>query len=194
MNTAVVTAKDVASKAGVSIETVYKCLNDKYASKYSKSTVSNVRKIASNLGYEQNVDRKRRVPANPVFASRAAETEAMEQLRKTGHSDAEVAHRCGVTIQTVIRRIGKQPAVITAANKKLAGQVRSAKAKIKANYQQQQLVTNYNLVAAKLNAQLLEAQKMKASLESMQKQADAASKATKMPLLNLMSFTSNVVQ
>ena len=48
-------------------------------------------------------------PANKLFANRDAETAAMLKLRNEGHSNTEIAHRCGVDITTVYRRIGDQP-------------------------------------------------------------------------------------
>lgn len=195
----VVTMKDVAAKAGVSFNTARNCMYDKKG-KYAETTKAKVLAAAAELGYDGRavkqmngkraatlkVDMCKKTPANPVFKSREAETMAMAQLRKTGHSTAEVAHRCGVCIETVNKRIGRQPAEITAANKKLAGQVRSAKAKIKKAYQQKQTILEYNALADKLNAQLLEVQKLQSELLSKQKAAQTASKATKAKLVQIV--------
>lgn len=188
-----VTARDVAMKAGVSLGTARSCLNSKKAVKYSQSTVSKVMQAAQEIGYNAQTalkyGRGRRSPANSVFASREAETTAMQQLRKSGHTDAEISHRCGVCYQTVVNRIGTQPAELTKASQKLAGKVRSAKAGIKRAYVQQQCIQEYNALAAQLNEHMLEAQKLQASIECMQKKANAASKATKIPLLRLITGT-----
>lgn len=190
-----VTMKDVASKAGVGYSTAAACLNGNKAG-CSAATVAKVQKAAEELGYTKETAMlnrkygssfcKRNSPANSVFATRAAETAAMTQLRRTGHSDVEVAHRCGVSKNTVLRRIGHQSAEITAANKKLAAQVRSAKAKIKKAYQQKQTILEYNALADKLNAQLLEVQKLQSELLSKQKAAQTASKATKTKLVQIV--------
>lgn len=199
---------DIAAKAGVSYSIACKCLHNNYTHSYSKATQEKVLSIAKQLGYDRNaslratgkhaaavrVTKYAETPANPVFASRTAETAAMNKLRDQGHSTEEVAHRCGVSVTTVNRRIGNQPAEITAANKKLAGKVRSAKTKIKKTYVQQQAVAQYNELAAQLNAQLEAAQKMASQLSSMQKSAAKASKATKKPLLRLLTFPSTIAQ
>ena len=189
----VVTLKDIAAKAGCSISAVSVVINGgKSRQKVSSATSEKILKAAKQLGYQKSSayrncgDNKRNAPANPIFASREAETAAMRRLYQSGHSSAETAHRCGVNVKTVRRRIGAQPAEITAANKKLAGKVRSAKAKIKKAYVQQQTVAEYNELAAKLNAQLEEAKKMATELSAMQKKAKVASKATNVPLLRVL--------
>lgn len=193
----VITMKDIAAKTGFSLTTVSQCMRDKVPRQYKQSTVDTIRSAAQEMGYNPRVARayrdRRNVPANPVFKSRDAETSAMQQLSKSGHSTAEVAHRCGVCKATVRKRIGTQPAEITAANRKLAGQVRSAKAKIKLAYKQKQAVQEYNVLAAKLNAHLLEAHKMQTELLSKQKSAVAASTATKVPLMKILQYPTTIV-
>lgn len=185
-----VTLHDVAAKAGVSYNTVSKCITKK-DSAYSKDTVAKVRKAASELGYKpRRLGENKFAPTNSiVFKTREEETAAMLQCRNSGMSNEEVARRCGVDYQIVLNRIGNQPAEITSANKKLAGRVRSAKVKIKKAYVQQQTVAQYNELAAKLNAQLEEAKKMATELSAMQKKAKVASKATGTPLLRLLPPT-----
>ena len=190
----VVTLKDVAAKAGVAYSSAAQCLS-KNTHGMSAKTVNRVKQAAAELGYNIQIGRvgntqwRAMTPANSVFNSRAAETAAMNKLRSEGHSNAEIAHRCGVDLKTVQLRIGLQPAKITAANRKLAGKVRSAKAQIKKAYAQQQAVAQYNELAAQLNAQLEAAQKMVSQLSSMQKTAVKASKATGTPLLRLLPPT-----
>lgn len=189
-----VTLADVALKAGVARSTAGIALSSN-TQNLSQATVAKVKSVASELGYIKGHGRKAKLtPANPVFASREAETAAMKHLRKTGHTDKEVAHRCGVCTQTVINRIGTQPTELTKASKKLAGQIRSAKAQIKKQHQNQQTVNEYNILAAKLNAHLLEVQKMKLALSDKEKAAQAASKSTDIPLLRLLSFPSTAAQ
>lgn len=198
-----VSINDIATKAGVSYATACNCLHNKRTNSYSKSTQEKVLSIARNLGYDRNaslgacgrhatsvrVAKHAEIPANPVFASRTAETAAMMKLRSSGHSDVEIAHRCGVSKNTVYRRIGTQPEAITAANLKLAGKVRSAKAKIKKNYQSQQLVSTYNAKVEALNAEMAKVKQMASEIESMRKSAAKASKATGTPLLCLLPVT-----
>lgn len=131
--------------------------------------------------------KSRKTPANSVFASRAAETAAMTQLRNSGHSNPEIAHRCGVNVMTVYNRIGRQPEAITAANLKLAGKVRSAKVKIKNAYANQKLVASYNAKMEALNAEMAKVKKLAEEVEAMKKSAAKASKATGTPLLRLVS-------
>ena len=187
--TRVVTANDIAKALGLSAGSVRNALSPNGNSTLSAGTIEKVKTCARQMGYDPKLARKwksRTAPTNSVFASRDAETSAMKQLYKSGHSSKETAHRCGVSVNTVIKRIGRQPAEITAANKKLAGQVRSAKAKIKKAYQQKQTILEYNALADKLNAQLLEVQKLQSQLLSKQKAAQSASKATKAKLVEIV--------
>lgn len=187
--TRVVTANDIAKALGLSAGSVRNALSPNGNSTLSAGTIEKVKTCAQQMGYDPKLARKwksRTAPTNSVFASRDAETSAMKQLYKSGHSSKETAHRCGVSVNTVIKRIGHQPAEITAANKKLAGQVRSAKAKIKKAYQQKQTILEYNALADKLNAQLLEVQKLQSQLLSKQKDAQSASKATKAKLVEIV--------
>jgi DNA-binding CsgD family transcriptional regulator len=190
--TRVVTANDIAKALGLSAGSVRNALSPNGNSTLSAGTIEKVKTCAQQMGYDPKLARKwksRTAPTNSVFASRDAETSAMKQLYKSGHSSKETAHRCGVSVNTVLKRVGRQPAEITAANKKLAGQVRSAKANIKKAYQHQQTIKEYNALAARLNAHMLEVQKMQSSLNDMQKKADIASKATNVPLLRLLPNT-----
>lgn len=187
--TRVVTANDIAKALGLSAGSVRNALSPNGNSTLSADTIEKVKTCAQQMGYDPKLARKwksRTAPTNSVFASRDAETSAMKQLYKSGHSSKETAHRCGVSVNTVIKRVGRQPAEITAANKKLAGQVRSAKAKIKKAYQQKQTILEYNALADKLNAQLLEVQKLQSELLSKQKAAKTASKATKTKLVQIV--------
>ena len=185
-----VTLHDVAAKAGVSYNTVSKCIAKK-DSAYSKDTVAKVRKAASELGYKpRRLGENKFAPTNSiVFNTREEETAAMLKCRGKGMSNEEVARSCGVDYQIVLKRIGDQPAEITAANKKLAGKVRSAKNQIKKNYQSQQLISAYNSKVEALNAELAKVKQMASEIESMQKSAAKASKATGTPLLRLLPPT-----
>ena len=186
----VVTLKDVAAKAGVAYGTACNCMS-KNPGNVSAKTIAKVKKAAAELGYNvaATYNIRQHTPANKLFATRDAETAAMLKLRSEGHSNPEIAHSCGVSIPTVNKRIGDQPAEITAANKKLAGKVRSAKNQIKKNYQSQQLISAYNSKVEALNAELAKVKQMASEIESMQKSAAKASKATGTPLLRLLPTT-----
>ena len=193
-----VTLRDVARAAGVAYPTACIAMGN---GRISQATRDKVRNIAAALGYDKHAIRvhncaaataakmAKMKPANPVFASRSAETAAMYKLRAAGHSNKEVAHRCGVSLVTVNRRIGEQPGEITSANKKLAGKVRIAKNQIKKNYQSQQLITAYNAKVEALNAEMAKVKQMASEIESMQKSAAKASKVTGTPLLRLLQPT-----
>lgn len=140
------------------------------------------RKNNATLHNTNNKRGKRKTPANSVFSSRDAETEAMLQLRNTGHSNAEIAHRCGVSVRTIITRIGTQPHELTIANKKLAGKVRSAKLKIKMAIVHRNTIEQYNAKVLLLNQKMEEAKKMEEEVKQMKKQAAYSSKVIKMPL------------
>lgn len=189
----VVTLHDVAVKAGVSRDTAARCFCKNNKNRISAATIAKVQRIAKEMGYikgcvvTNNHISKR--PANKLFANRDAETAAMLKLRSEGHSNPEIAHRCGVDITTVYRRIGDQPAEITAANVKLSGKVRTAKTQIKKNYQHQQLISAYNAKVEALNAEMAKVQQMASEIESMRKSAASASKATGTPLLRLLPPT-----
>lgn len=200
--TASVSIKDVAVKAGVSYSTAYNCLND-HSSTYSSKTIAKVKAAAETIGYSkvklevlpaQKVDKRRTRPANNIFASKDAETAAMEQLRKAGNSDRQIAKQCGVCVATVTRRIGHQSKEMTKAHVKLAGVHKRAENKIKKMFAAQTTVSNYNVVAAKLNAKLVEAQKLAVELEKQQQAAVEASKAANVPLLRLLEFPKTIAQ
>lgn len=197
-----VTIKDVAAKAGVSWSTASNCLG-KYNAHYSSNTVAKVKAAAEAVGYgkptlkivpDQKVDKRRTRPANSIFASKDAETAAMEQLRKAGNSDRQIAKQCGVCVATVTRRIGHQSKEMTKAHVKLAGVHKRAENKIKKMFAAQTTVSNYNVVAAKLNAKLVEAQKLAVELEKQQQAAVEASKTANVPLLRLLEFPKTIAQ
>lgn len=194
-----VTARDIAAHLGMSTSTVYDCLNSRYSSKYQQSTVERVRSTAKQMGYVPRAQRAVQVaakaytwkkPANGIFKSREEETAAMSSLRVEGNTNVEIAHRCGVSLPTVNRRIGAQPAELTACSCKLAGAVRSAKNRIKRSYQAQQQIAQYNELAAKLNKQLEEAKATALQLKAIQSSAKKAAKITGMQLVTV----SNIVQ
>lgn len=199
----VITLHDVAAAAGVSYGVACSCLKGSLSARYSKDTQKKVLSVAKALGYDHNTSRRAQAqyatsvstfkrqnrPANPVFDSKTSETTAMIKLRSEGCSNPEIARRCGVSIRTVHNRIGDQPDEITAANKKLAGKVRAAKNQIKKNHQSQQLVSAYNTKVEELNAEMAKVKQMASEIESMQKSAAKASKATGTPLLRLLPPT-----
>jgi transposase len=199
-----VTLRDIAAEAGVSYCTASHCLNNTRTNAYSKATQEKVLAIAHKRGYDRTASlrscakiaqdakkaKRSNIPANSVFESRTAETAAMTALRAQGHSNAEIAHSCGVCRYTVKKRIGEQPAELTHANKKLAGAIRSAKCRIKKAYQAQQQIAQYNELAAKLNKQLEEAKATATQLKAIQSSAKKAAKITGMQLVTV----SNIVQ
>lgn len=176
-----ITIKDVADRAGVNYSTTQNILSSRPG--YAKATVEKVAKAAQELNYKSN----RRSPANRLFASRTSETETMRKLRNEGYSNEEIAHRCGVTITTVIKRIGVQPQFITDAHKKLAGKMMTAKREIRYAYMQQhQTVVHYNKMTEELNNKLMEAVKIAEQLASMRENATTAAKATDTTLVQLI--------
>lgn len=193
-----VTAKDIAAKTGLAYNTVKQCLS-KGSTRYSASTVAKVRAAAKELGYNSKAVRRMNAkhavamkvsaPANPVFASRDAETAAMLQLRKTGHLDTEIAKRTGVCLSTVTKRIGHQSAAMTSASRKLAGAKRKAENATRKQLANQQLISDYNALAAHFNAKILEIQSAANKLQAMQKGAVKASKEMGVPLLRLLPPT-----
>lgn len=195
-----VTARDVAAHLGVSTTTVYDCMSSSKAARYSQSTVEKVRAAVQQLGYQypcQRVQpvtaerrRIRKAPANRIFKSREEETAAMLKLRSEGHGDVDVSRKCGVSLSTVYRRIGTQPAEITSAHIKLAGAVKTAKNRIKRSYQAQQQIAQYNELAAKLNKQLEEAKATAVQLKAIRSSARRAAKITGVQLVAV----SNIVQ
>ena len=176
-----ITIKDVADRAGVCYSTTQNILSSRPG--YAKATVEKVAKAAQELNYTSN----RHSPANNLFASRANETGTMQKLRNEGFSNEEIAHRCGVTVTTVIKRIGVQPQFITDAHKKLAGKMMTAKREIRYAYMQQhQTVVHYNKMTEELNNKLVEAVKMAEKLASMRENATAAAKSTNTTLVQLI--------
>lgn len=190
MSKTVVTMKDIAAKCGVSLATVNHCMTDKGSAKYKQSTVAKIRQTAAELGYDRRMARGYRdrsnTPANPIFKVKNVETSAMLALRAQGHSNAEIAHRCGVSIRTVRARIGNQPDAITAANRKLAGKVKAAKSRIKHDFVAKKTVEDYNQKVIALNAKMLEVKQLTCDLRSMRKQAESASKQIGAQLVRLM--------
>lgn len=182
--------KDVAEASGFSLGTVTHCMGDKGSAKFKQSTIAKIRQTAAELGYDPRMARGYRdrgnTPANPVFKAKAVETSAMLALRAQGHSNAEIAHRCGVNVHTVRARIGNQPEAITNENRKLAGQVKAAKSRIKRDFVAKKTVEDYNQKVVALNAKMLEVKQLTCDLRSMRKQAEAASKQIGAQLVRLM--------
>lgn len=175
-----ITLKDVADRAGVSYATAAnaRCVN----SKCSKLVIDKVAKAAQELNYVPYRTR----PTNAVFASRTEETNMMLKLRSEGYSNIDIAQRCGVNLNTVLKRIGLQPEYITVANKKLAGKVKSAKRGIRYAYMQHQhTVVTYNKLTAQINEKLEEARKMAEQLSAMRENALTSAKAMNTTLLNV---------
>lgn len=195
-----VTVRDIAAHLGLSAGTVYDCLGDRYSARYNQRTVDKIRATAQQMGYvaktrpaAQAATKRayvRKAPTNNIFKSREEETAAMLRLRSEGHGDVEIARRCGVCMNTVYRRIGTQPAEITAAHLKLAGAVKSAKNRIKRSYQAQQQIAQYNALAAQLNQQLEAA---KATAEQLKAITPASKKAAKITGTKLL-VVSNILQ
>lgn len=180
----IVTLRDVAAKAGVPYNTAR---NAMYGKSCAKRTVDKVRAAAATLGYDKEMARHARgrrlhTPTNVVFKTREEETGAMRNFRAKGFSNDEISKKCGVSLNTVWRRIGAQPSAITTANRKLCARIRSTKTKIRNMYMQQQTVAQYNELAAQLNKKLEEAQKVANQLSVIQKKAQKASTAIKVPL------------
>ena len=189
-----VTMQDIAAKTGFSLTTVSQCMRAKSSLQYKQSTVDTIRKAATDMGYDARKARSYKnyanLPANPLFESKKAETAAMVKLRAKGLSNPEIAHRCGVRASTVRKRIGTQPAEITAAHLKLAGAVRTAKHRIQQSYQAQQQIAQYNALAAQLNQQLEAA---KATAEQLKAITPASKKAAKITGTKLL-VVSNILQ
>jgi len=183
---------EVAKKANVGYNVAASCMSGKYC---CAATVEKVRSAASELGYVRPANGSRKgltwsTPANKaVFKSRDEETNAMLKLRRELHSNVEISKLCGVSISTVYARIGAQPDIITVASKCLAGATSKAKIKLRKQMVNQQLISEYNALAAQLNKQLEEAKKTSEQLHSLQKNAVKASKAMKVPLLRLLPPT-----
>lgn len=173
-----ITIKDVAIKANVSIGTAYQCLKED--SRYSNDTIKKVRKAASELGYK--IASKAASPANKMFASREAETSAMTKLRMEGYSNEQISEKCGVSRITVERRIGNQPTMITAANRKLAATVRSTQAKMRLAYQRTNVINEYNKKVVEYNKQLKVLSETKTELDKMHESANTAARLMRVKL------------
>lgn len=180
---------EIAKASGFGLGTVRNCLSDKCSANYKQSTVEKVRQTAADLGYKPRTARSyrgRKTPANSLFKSKNIETSAMLTLREQGHSNAEIARRCGVTVTTVRARIGNQPKALSAANRKLAGTVRAEKSRIKRDFVAKKTVEEYNQKVVALNAKMLEVKQLTCDLRSMRKQAVSASKQLGTPLMRLV--------
>lgn len=186
---------EIAKASGFGLGTVRNCLSDKCSANYKQSTVEKVRQTAADLGYKPRTARSYRdrgdTPANSLFKSKSIETSAMLTLREQGHSNAEIARRCGVTVTTVRARIGNQPKALSAANRKLADTVRAEKSRIKRDFVAKKTVEEYNQKVVALNAKMLEVKQLTCDLRSMRKQAISASKQLGTTLVRLVPPTTN---
>lgn len=196
----VVTMRDVAAKAGVSITTANNCASPDRSKKYTKTTVEKVKAAIKELNYDPKKAlrtsmanaraKKHNGPANSVFASRDAETAAMEQLRRSGYSNNQIAKKCGVSYSTVKNRIGTQPKNMTQANLRLAKRHASAQRQIRLRLAQQNTIAEYNKKVMSFNAELEKLKVAYDQINSLKTEAGKASKACKTPLVQINKLVS----
>lgn len=199
MNT-VATLRDVAAKAGVSVTTASACASPDRSKKYAKATIEKVKAAIEALNYDPKKvlrtsaanarAKKYNSPANSVFASRDAETAAMEQLRRSGYSNNQIAKKCGVSYNTVVNRIGAQPKNMTLANKRLAQRHASAQRKIRLHLAQQNTISEYNAKVKSFNAEIEKLKVAYDQINSLKTEAGKASKACKTPLVQINTLVS----
>lgn len=136
-----ITRKDIADHIGMSLATVDQALdaNEKYVSRVSYETRMKVINAADELGYVYFDKRKAIQLANHVFYhngnyhTRKEEIDRMEQLRREGYTNAQIAEKTGRSHKHVLHVIGYQPEEYTAESKKLAGRIRVQRRKTREN-------------------------------------------------------------
>ena len=99
---------------------------------------------------------------NGNFHTKAEETKRMEELRKQGFSNAEIAKKIGRVYQTVYKRIGKQPEEMSKQNVALGQIIRAQKNAMRKQYVINKPIIEYNQKVEELN-------KVKAELDALQK-------------------------
>lgn len=99
---------------------------------------------------------------NGNFHTKAEETKRMEELRKQGFSNAEIAKKIGRGRQTVYDRIGKQPKEMTMQNIAIGKKIQAQKNAARKQYVINQPIIEYNKKVEEMN-------KVKAELDALQK-------------------------
>lgn len=150
----------------------------------NSEAVQRVKAKAQEIGYVPGTRKRKKWirPANKVFGTREAETKAMEKLRSEGYSNADIALKCGVSHLTVTHRIGRQPADMTAANRKLAGKIASAKTQLRKRYRREQQVREYNEQVEAFNAAAAQLAEQYKQLKKMKSVISKAAKTTSLDM------------
>ena len=181
-----ITVYDIAAKLNMNPYTVRAYLAP--GCKTKSEAANRVRTEAKAMGYDPKAvvrashkhavaasNRKwQQTPANKIFASREAETNAMLALRAEGYSNQDIAAKCGVDRTTVHKRIGKQSAIVTKANRKLGQKIHSAKIQLRKSLAQEQRIREYN---AKVEAFNKEAAKLMEQYQQLKKMKPASKNA-----------------
>lgn len=129
----VVTAKDIAKATGYSLGTVYVALSGKNGN-CKPSTMDKIREMAKIMGYDPKLAKKMNglnkkgktwswsTSTSGNFATRSEETNRMLRLRAEGYTNVEIGKKIGVHVHTVLKRIGRQPALFTKTSHILSGE------------------------------------------------------------------------
>lgn len=128
----IVSTSTIAQDLKLSRHTVQAVLNGtKRLQIVNLETAEKIRMYAEMVGYEKTPNY---VTRHLVFLEElgnfrsAAEFKAhMLKLRDRGYTNAEIAHKCGVTYNTIRLYIGKQPKEYTAESMRIAGEYAKAK-------------------------------------------------------------------
>lgn len=117
----IVTVKDIAKATGYALTTVYVALSGKNGY-YNPHTMDKIRETAKIMGYDPKLARNWSTSTSGNFATRTEETNRMLQLRAEGYTNAEIGKKVGVDYETVLNRIGRQPALLTKTSHTLRGE------------------------------------------------------------------------
>lgn len=133
----IVSTSTIAQDLQLSRHTVQAVLNGtKRLNVVNRETVEKIRMYAEMVGYEKmpNYVTRHLKFLEEVGNFRSVEEfkAHMEKLRERGYTNTEIAHKCGVSYQTILQYIGKQPKEYTAESMRIAGEYAKAKNAAKA--------------------------------------------------------------
>lgn len=124
----VITCRTIAQDIGCHYHTVERVLCKHLP--VSESLAATIREYAEKVGYvpvTKSMAKRARFLEEIGFGTAEQLEEHMKMLRERGYTNAEIAKKCGVSYNTALLYIGKQPKEYTAESMRIAGEYAKAK-------------------------------------------------------------------